>query len=56
MGAVLVTIRNAKMMKSSWPVTVSNDMGVCGAGKGRSKGTMPKLTVKGERTVEMLRR
>lgn len=56
MGAVLVTVGNAKMVKSSWPVTVSNDMGMCGTGVGWSKGTMPKLTVKDERTVEMLQR
>lgn len=44
------------MVKSSWPVTVFNDMGLYGTGRGWSEVTMPKLIVKGERMVEILQR
>lgn len=47
MGIVPVTVGNAKMIKSIWPVTVFNDECVCGAGGRWSKVTIPKLNSQG---------
>lgn len=56
MGTVLVTVGNAKMVKSGWPGTVPTDTGERGASRGSCQVAMPKLTVKGEGTVETFQR